>query len=130
MYHRVDQIGAAQAPTALRFGVDSELIADDADGWIATRGGKAIHRYASRDIRISLLWKAVMFRDEEDARVYDQHLDDLDLDTAVDIMCEGAKACGVPVARPANPLRDVKFMNDLERAFPWRTHFAPIETDV
>lgn len=128
MYHYVDAFGGEGA-RSFALQPDSALIADG-DSWALTGSGGIVHRYAPEEIRISLLWKAVMFRDEEDARIHDEHLDDISLDEAIEILREDAARRGIAIARPGDPLHDVAFTHDLERAFPTRSTFPAVTTDV
>ena len=57
-------------------------------------------------MRVSILWKALAFVDDADARRYDDHEDDLDVGTIVRILREDLAARGIAVDEPADPFTD------------------------
>jgi hypothetical protein len=54
-----------------------------------TDDGSVTSSLTREQVRISLLWRALTFRDQRAARIYDQHEDDLDIGTAVEMFCAG-----------------------------------------
>jgi hypothetical protein len=129
MYHRVEEFGTGCFAEPLHFDKDAQIAAE-AEGWMVSSGDRAVRSYRSDEVRISLLWKAVMFEDAEAARIHDEHLDDLDLNQVVDILCEGAAARGFDLARPADRLNDAAFIHGLNCAFPEITDFAPVVREL
>jgi hypothetical protein len=77
-----------------------------ARGWEITDGTTVIGALPREKVRVSLLWRAVTFQDEREARAHDEHEDDLDLDTAVSIFCKNLADRGIPFTRPDDPLND------------------------
>jgi hypothetical protein len=63
-------------------------------------------RYSPEEVRISLLWRAMAFTDSEAARVFDQHLDDLDTEKMVDVFLSDLADRGMDCQRPTDPLQD------------------------
>ena len=59
-----------------------------------------------RRVRVSLLWKALTFANEDAARVYDEHEDDLDVDTIVSVFADDLAKRGLRVDAPEDPLAD------------------------
>jgi hypothetical protein len=53
-----------------------------------------------------LLWRAITFRDEREALVYDEHDDDLDIETAVSRFCDDLTERGVDFTPPQDPFND------------------------
>jgi hypothetical protein len=120
MYHTVLPFGNSGIPYPSHSG-DAVIVANDAGGWDIVDHGAIVQHYGRNEIRISILWKGYVFRDAEAARVHDQHLDDLSLEMAVDILIEGARRRGMRIACPDDPRNDVRFMRALEEAFPDRS---------
>jgi hypothetical protein len=71
-----------------------------------TDGTSVIGTLPNDQVRISLLWRAVTFRDEREARAYDEHRDDLDVETAVSIFCADLTERGIDVPPPQDPFHD------------------------
>jgi hypothetical protein len=61
--------------------VQSEIRPNN-EGWEITDGTSVIGTLPNDQVRISLLWRAVTFPDEREAQAYDEHEDDLDVETA------------------------------------------------
>lgn len=73
----------------------------DPDGrWSVRAGDEVRARYAWDELRLSISWKAWCFADEEEARINDEHTDDLDLATILDTFVADLKKRGRIVARP------------------------------
>src|SRR5690606_4217033 len=73
----------------------------DPDGrWSVRAGDEVRARYAWDELRLSISWKAWCFADEEEARINDEHTDDLDLATILDTFVADLKRRGRIVARP------------------------------
>lgn len=119
MFHRVAPIGPADPKTIEDATLDVELVPDETgDGWAAIDDGRELIRYADREVRISISWKAEVFADAEAARVREEHLDDLPLDAVVDGFLADLAARGVEVERPQDPARDDAFIRVLNETYP------------
>lgn len=115
MFHRVDAIG--ENAKLVDASLESELKQDGQGGWIVEDEGEIVERYAPEQLRVSVSWKAEMFRDEQARQVRAQHLDDLDLDGVVDRFLEDLEDRGSRVARPSDPLVDSEFMDALSSVY-------------
>lgn len=126
MFHRVAAIGPSDPPSieGASFGVELSP-APEGEDWVAVDQGRELIRYADRDVRVSISWKAEVFRDGEAARVREQHRDDLTLDQVVAVLSEDLAARGIevaPVSNPASdPTRDEGFIRALDEAYPLPT---------
>jgi hypothetical protein len=87
------------------------------DGWEIVDGTTVIGTLPSETVRVSLLWRATTFRDEREARVYDNHEDDLDLDTAMSMFCADLTTRGETFAVPHDPFNDEDWRNLLTRVY-------------
>ena len=68
-------------------------------------------------MRVSLSWKALVFRDEHEARAFDEHTDDLTVATVLEVLTADLTARGVEVPASAEPLRDPAFVAAASRAY-------------
>lgn len=107
MWHRVGAIGTLQQQ-ALR----PTTVPGDArmhwtrHGWEARQGERQLARFSANEVRISFVWKAYVFRDEDHLRSFEDKAYDLDLDTVVDMLCADLAARALPSRRPGDPLDD------------------------
>jgi hypothetical protein len=120
MFHRVSRIGAPGRAMPEGATLDAELrpAADDPTAWSVVDAGRELLRYAAEDLRVSISWKAECFADAEAARIWREHVDDVDLETVVERFLRAASDAGVQLARPADPLRDEAFIRTLSDLFP------------
>jgi hypothetical protein len=118
MPHRVAAIGDAE-DFASRVEVTGDaLIAACDDGtWAITNGDGVPQPVDDADVRISMLWKALTFVDAADARRFDDHDDDLDVDTIVRVLRADLAARGVDVDEPADPFTDADWSRALARTY-------------
>jgi hypothetical protein len=106
MLHQVGSFGDAE-----EFGRNVQLTPRSAiqhagDSWEIIDGGTPIGTVPHGQVRVSILWRAETFHDEREARAFDEHDDDLDLDTVVTIFSKDLKDRGVSFKEPDDPLRD------------------------
>jgi hypothetical protein len=115
MFHRVRGFGdAARHGDVSRYSPAATIGFAD-DSWIVVDDGSERARYASTETRISLLWRGVAFEDAHAERVFDEHRDDLDADTLVDVFRRDLTDRGIRCGRPSNHLEDpawVEVLND------------------
>jgi hypothetical protein len=117
MFHQVGAIGNAQ-----EFGDNFKLTMQSAirpasDGWEITGGTRVIGSLPREKVRVSLLWRAVTFQDEREARAYDEHEHDLDVDTAVSIFCKDLADRGIAFTRPDDPFNDETWSTVLAQTY-------------
>lgn len=119
MFHRVAPIGAADPPVIEDATLGVELVPEETSSdWVAIDQGRELLRYADRDVRISISWKAEVFADAEAAHVRESHLDDLALDDVVEALLADLAERGREVPRPEDPLRDETFIATLNETHP------------
>jgi hypothetical protein len=106
MFHQVGAIGDAQQfRDQVKLSVQSKIRPSD-EGWEITDGTSVIGALPNDQVRISLLWRAVTFRDEREARAYDEHEDDLNVETAVSTFCADLTERGIDFTPPQDPFDD------------------------
>ena len=127
MYHRVEAIGNGAAPPP-EFHDPRAVMVADGSAWRILEEG-AVHPLPRDQIRISILWKALMFQNAESERIYDEHVDDLDLETAIGILREDALRRDIRLPEPADLYVDMRYREALERAFPSTSQFTGLASD-
>ena len=106
MFHQVGSIGDAHAfRDKVKLSLQSE-IRPAGDGWEITDDGSVTSSLTREQVRISLLWRALTFRDQRQARIYDQHEDDLDIGTTVEMFCADLDDRGIDFTPPHDPFKD------------------------
>ncbi|MFK7896645.1 MAG: hypothetical protein AB8G23_12465 [Myxococcota bacterium] len=130
MFHRVDAIGANAK--MVEASLDAELKPDGKGAWTLEDEGEVIERYSGESLRVSVSWKAEMFRDEEARRIRADHSDDLDLDWVIDRFVEDLEDRGSRIVRPSQPLADSEFMDALSSIYtlPDLVYPTAKETDL
>ena len=119
MWHRVGAIGRPEE--RLPEGVlrpEAKLHHAQGNQWEIRDGGEVKARYDRDELRISLLWKAYVFTNEEKLASFENHDSDLDLEQVVDIFCEDLSRRGIAFERPIDPLDDPAWQQVIEGAYP------------
>ena len=107
MPHRVGPIGDPRAfATRVRVTQHSTIRCADRGDWEIADPDGAPQVVAGADVRVSILWKAMTFRDTREARVFDDHEDDLDVATVVARLRADLAKRGHVVDEPADPYHD------------------------
>jgi hypothetical protein len=115
MYHRVEQVGDGRIAMVP---IDSLLSFDDARGrWEIAKGDRGFGDFGRDDIRISISWKAECFHDAEDARIHDEHLDDLAFDRVLEIWRSDCEERGIALPDTSDPLHDPVFAEAVAAAY-------------
>ncbi|NRA09839.1 MAG: hypothetical protein HRU02_16905 [Myxococcales bacterium] len=130
MFHRVDAIGPANAPSSEDVSLASELFALADGSWEVREGEAVLARYPAEALRVSVSWKALVFRDAEAARRYNERADALELDEVVARLLADLDARGQGVEPPADPLGDTAFVEALSRAHALPDRVYPSEAET
>lgn len=118
MWHRVGAIGSAARQAELGGEVPATAqMHCSGEGWQIRHDGRAIASYAPDEVRISLVWKGYVFKDEVHLASFEDSAYDLDLDQVVELFREDLSARGLPSHRPADPLGDAEWRMLLEQAY-------------
>jgi len=121
MFHRVEAVGRPDDDMVRGLSLDSLLTFAGDGRWNVVEDGRVLASRRFEDIRISVSWKAQVFRGEGEARIVDQHLDDLRFEQVLETFLADLAERGVAVAPPADPLHDPAFVAILTKAY----HRAP-----
>ena len=116
MFHRVEAIGGPDDDMIRGLTLDSELRRGTGGEWEVGDGGRVLKRFPFEAIRISVSWKAQVFRDDE-ARLVDGHADDLTFHQVLETLLADLGERGLAVARPDDPLHDPGFVATLAAAY-------------
>jgi hypothetical protein len=115
MYHRVEAVGDGRFAMVP---IDSLLSFDATTRrWQIAKGDRTFGDFGRDDIRISISWKAECFRDDDDARTFDEHLDDITFEQVLAMWRADCAAHGVTLPDPADPLADPTFAAALATAY-------------
>ena len=117
MFHRVGAIGDPQRYDAVKNYGSQSLASFENERWIVRDGDEPREEYARDEMRISLLWRSIAFESKVDERRYDEHLDDLDAETLVDVFVGDLRDRGVRCARPMNYLTDPEWVEMLNATY-------------
>ena len=117
MFHRVEAIGDAGDEMVRGLTLDSALRYASDGQWEVADGGRVLARFPRRQVRVSVSWKAQVFRDAEAARIHDAHRDDIALGQVLETFLDDLRARGITVVPPADPLHDPVFVATLARAY-------------
>jgi len=126
MYHRVGAIGRPdQYLPEGSISASAKLQLKDNGGWQIIDGGKVRVIYEPGQIRVSLLWKAIVFENEAAAAAFEDHSDDITLERATDIFCADLGARAIKFKEPSDPIRDPQWPRTLVAAYPLRSFNQP-----
>lgn len=115
-YHGVAPVGSPDAGLITGLTVDSELVRVDG-GWEMREAGRAVHRSADDEVRVTVSWKAEVFTDDEERARADDHVDDLTLDRVVEMFLADLDRRGIAVAAPDDPHGDEDWMTTLNTTY-------------
>lgn len=108
---------AEPVPTGLSTSSVLEPDPADADRWRIVDDGRELAVFTRRRIRFALSWSALVLADDEVRRRLDDHTDDLDLGTVVDVFRADLARKGIDVTAPDDPGHDPAWVATLGRAY-------------
>jgi hypothetical protein len=117
MYHRVRPVGEPSDGLIAGMTLESQLEHIGGDDWQISDGGEVLARFPYDELRISVSWKAEVFRDDEERRIVDEHVDDLTLDDVLNRFSEDLERRSLPAVPPAEPLADQDFIDLLSQTY-------------
>ena len=117
MYHRVRPVGARRDGMLGDMTLDSRLEHEGGDAWAIRQDGVTRAKMNFDALRISVSWKAYVYRDSDQRRRHLAEAGGLDLDQVVDRFGSDLRARGIAFEPPADPLHDEAFVELLTRAY-------------
>lgn len=129
MYHRVRPVGPPSAGMLTNLSIDTELAHRGGDDW-EVRRGEVVARPRFAELRVSVSWKAYVFRDASEERLFHDGSADLSFDAVLERLYADLEERGTPVPRQLDPLRDPEFVRLLATTYMhYPTVFAPPRED-
>jgi hypothetical protein len=117
MWHRVRPTGSV-ADGMVSLTLDSELQSDDGQTWTITDPGGDLATFERDALRVSVSWKADVFTSEDDRRIHDDHLDDLDADEVLRRISADLGQRGIdPTIPDDDPFRSATLLERLQSAY-------------
>jgi hypothetical protein len=118
MWHRVRGIGEPAHQERLDPHLrPSATLHSHGDGWEIRDGAETVASLEASEVRISMLWKAYVFRDEAHLASFENPAFNLDADQVVDIFLDDLHARGLSVERSADPFGDADWRNLLQSTY-------------
>jgi hypothetical protein len=116
MFHRVMPVGRVEDGMINGMSLETRLEHVDGDRWsIVEKDTLAAPTWPA--IRISVSWKAMVFRDEAEQRMVDEHTCDITAEDALQRFYDDLDRRGIECERPADPLRDPAFVETLSTTY-------------
>lgn len=123
MWHRVGGFGAEPRQRRLQQEVRAGAQLDWERGcWRITQDGGELTAFEPEEVRISLVWKALVFRDGAHLASFEDKRFDLDLERVTEIFFDDLTERGIVLSRPADPFGDPEWRAVLEETY--RTPFG------
>jgi hypothetical protein len=110
MYHRVRPTGNPDQGLLGGMTLDTRLARLDSGEWGIDDSGEIRTRFPFEDLRISISWKARVFKDDADEARYLDHSNDIAIDEVFDRFYGDLAGQGVSFERPDDPLADQDFI--------------------
>ena len=117
MYHRVRPVGRREDGMPTGLSLDSRLEHVGGDAWRIVDGDRALAEPTFSALRVSVSWKAYVFRSEEERDRVDAGADRIDLDEVWSRFTTDLEARGVAFERPVEPLTDEAFIDVLSKTY-------------
>jgi hypothetical protein len=117
MYHRVRPVGERADGMLMGMTLDTTLEHDGGDRWAIRQDGETRREIAWSALRISVSWKAYVYRDAAQRDAHEAGRGGLDVDEVVDRFARDLAARDVTFERPADPLHDEAFVDLLTRSY-------------
>ena len=117
MYHRVRPVGRREDGLLSGMTLDTRLEHASGDEWRIVDGDRTLARPDFRSLRVSVSWKAYVFRDEEERERVDAGGDALAIEDVWDRFYADLEARGIAFDRPAVPQDDEAFIDLLSKVY-------------
>jgi hypothetical protein len=124
LFHAVGAFDTPEGPASTLLTPQSEVHA--VDGHFELRhGAEVVGRWPSAAVRCSVSWKAYVFADVAAARVADEHLDDLDDATVIEVFVSALHDRGIEVPAAATLELDDSLITLAAPVWPKRVPLPP-----
>ena len=109
MFHRVMPVGRVENGLLAGMKLDTRLEHAGGDQWRIT-GDATMADLTWSELRISVSWKAVAFRDASEQRLVDEHSNDITLEDVLSRFQTDLESRGVSFQIPTDPLENSEFV--------------------
>lgn len=117
-FHGVAPLGGAGATMPEGLDSHSRLVRGEG-GWdIVSGDGVVISHIDDADARITVSWKADVYRDLEEQRAVDEKVDALDMDRVVSIFQDDLERRGIVIDRPVDAVSDEAWVATIAATYP------------
>jgi hypothetical protein len=117
MYHRVRPVGDPARGLPAGLTLETRLEHDGDGRWAMRTKGETLARMDFAELRVSVSWKAYVYRDAEQQRRHESGAGRLGLGEVVDRLLDDLAARGAATQRPDDPHRDEAFVELLTRTY-------------
>ncbi|MEN8183851.1 MAG: hypothetical protein ABFS46_15085 [Myxococcota bacterium] len=117
MYHRVRPVGTREQGLLMGMTLETRLEHDGHDAWAIRQDGETRAEMSFGDLRVSVSWKAYVYRDAEQRRRHEQGVGALGLDAVLDRFTRDLQARGLGFDLPADPLHEEPFVELLTKTY-------------
>jgi hypothetical protein len=117
MYHRVRPVGSREQGLLTGMTLDTRLEHDGGDAWAIREGDRTLARMDFEALRVSVSWKAYVYRDEAQERRHREGGDALTREAVLERFYDDLHARGLRFERPADPLHDEPFVELLGETY-------------
>jgi hypothetical protein len=118
MWHRVGAIGTPERQAELPDGVaGTAKMHWPGSGWEIREGNRSIAFYSPEEVRVSLVWKGYVFKDESHLASFEDRSYDLDLEQVLGIFSDDLVARNVQLPQSADILTDPDWQRVLEKTY-------------
>ena len=117
MYHRVRPVGDRADGMLTGMTLDTRLERRGGDAWAIVTGEETQAELDWPALRISISWKARVFRDAEERRRYVEHDGDLEIEEVFDRFYADLSRRGIDFREPERPVEDAALMDVLGHAY-------------
>lgn len=117
MYHRVRPVGRREDGLLAGLTLDARLEHVEGDGWRISESGDIRAAFGYDALRISVSWKARVFRDAAEERIVLEGRNAISIDQALERFYQDLEERGEPFDRSAEPMTDPALAELLGRVY-------------
>jgi hypothetical protein len=121
MFHRVRPVGRREDGMLTGMTLQTRLTHTGGDEWAVEEGGETLAKFGFERLRVSLSWKARVFRDTTEELLYHDHSEDLTIENVFDRFRQDLDARGLEFDWSDDPERDPDLVELLATTY----HQAP-----
>lgn len=119
MFHRGEANGPLdqQRPAGLAFDTTFSGDPTDKDQWLLRTGDQVIARHCTDELRFLVHWSAEVYEDYAELKKNMDRSDDITWEKAIEMLIDDARARGIDIKTPTDPLRDPVFIAAINAAY-------------